>query len=188
MSAYLVASPEALAMASADLNGIGEAIKQATSLAAPSTTSVLTAAEDEISVAIATVFGTHGQQFQALSAQAELFHSNFAQPDLGWERVFGRGGEAASTMAAFTDVGGAPFSPFLDLMGRALFGNGVNGAAGLNGTGAAGGNGGDGGLIWGAGGAGGDGGSGVAGGAGAPAAPAGTAGPAVAAGCSSAWR
>ena len=38
MSSYLIAAPEALATASADLSGIGQAIKEATSAAAPSTT------------------------------------------------------------------------------------------------------------------------------------------------------
>ena len=79
MSSFLIAAPEALASASADLSGIGEAIRSATSAAAPSTTSVVAAAEDEISAAISKLFGGYGQEFQALSAQAGLFHSSFVQ-------------------------------------------------------------------------------------------------------------
>ena len=74
MSSYLIAAPEALASVSADLSGIGEAIRQATSAAAPSTTSVLAAAEDEVSAAVSKLFGSYGQEFQALSAQGSLFH------------------------------------------------------------------------------------------------------------------
>ena len=48
MSSYLIAAPEALATASADLSGIGEAIKQATAGAAPSTTRIMPAAADRI--------------------------------------------------------------------------------------------------------------------------------------------
>ncbi len=79
MSPFLVAAPEALVTASADLSGIGEAIRAATAAAAPSTTGILAAAEDEVSAAIAAVFSSHGQAFQALSAQAAAFHDQFVQ-------------------------------------------------------------------------------------------------------------
>ena len=79
MSSFLIAAPEALASASADLSGIGEAIRAATSAAAPSTTSVVAAAEDEISAAVSKLFGGYGQEFQALSAQSGLFHAQFVQ-------------------------------------------------------------------------------------------------------------
>ena len=71
--------PEELASASEQLTGIGSAIKSATSAAAPSTTSVVAAAEDEVSAAVSKLFGGYGQEFQALSAQAGLFHSSFVQ-------------------------------------------------------------------------------------------------------------
>ncbi len=91
MSSYLIAAPEALASASADLSGIGEAIRDATSAAAPSTTGIVPPALDEVSAAISRLFGGYGQQFQALSAQSALFHSEFVQSlSLGWECVFGR--------------------------------------------------------------------------------------------------
>ena len=79
MSSYLIAAPEALASASADLSGIGEAIREATSAAAPSTTGIVPAALDEVSAAITWLFGSYGQQFQALSAQSAAFHSQFVQ-------------------------------------------------------------------------------------------------------------
>ena len=71
---FVIAGPEALAAASADLGGIGTAIREATATAAYSTTNVLPAAADEVSAAISALFGTYGQEYQALSAQAELFH------------------------------------------------------------------------------------------------------------------
>jgi hypothetical protein len=40
---------------------------------------VIPAALDEVSAAIAAMFGAHGQSFQALSAQAALFHDQFVQ-------------------------------------------------------------------------------------------------------------
>ena len=45
----------------------------------PQTTRVLTAAEDEVSAAIAALFSAHGQGFQAVSAQAAAFHAQFVQ-------------------------------------------------------------------------------------------------------------
>ena len=120
---------------------------------------------------ISKLFGSYGQEFQALTAQAGLFHSSFVQSLTSGGNLYAAARGGRRVVAAITDVGGAPFSPWLLLTGRALFGNGVNGASGAAGTGAAGGNGGAGGLIWGNGGNGGNGGSGVNGAA-ASAAPA----------------
>jgi PE family len=61
MSSFLIAAPEALATASADLSGIGAAIREATGVAAPSTTGIVPAAADEVSAAVARLFGGYGQ-------------------------------------------------------------------------------------------------------------------------------
>jgi triacylglycerol lipase len=47
--------------------------------ASASTTVVVAAAEDEVSAAIAALFSSHGQQFQALSARAAAFHTQFVR-------------------------------------------------------------------------------------------------------------
>ena len=75
MSSFVNFVPEAFATASEQLSGIGSSLKEAAGAAAPSTTSVVAAAEDEVSAAIAKLFGNYGQEFQSLSAQAGLFHS-----------------------------------------------------------------------------------------------------------------
>src|SRR6516165_8245745 len=79
MSSFLNVAPEALATASADLSGIGETIRSATAVAAPSTTGIAALALDEVSAAITKLFGSYGLEFQAVSAQAGLFHLNFVQ-------------------------------------------------------------------------------------------------------------
>lgn len=79
MSSYVIAAPEAFAEASGDLTGIGEAVKAATTAAAPSTTAIVAAAGDEVSAAIASVFGGYAQEFQTLSAQATLSHAQFVR-------------------------------------------------------------------------------------------------------------
>ena len=60
MSSFLIAVPEALATASADLSGIGQAIREATAAAAPSTTGIVPAALDEVSgLAVTRLFGSY---------------------------------------------------------------------------------------------------------------------------------
>ena len=63
MSSFVRASPDVLASASSDLSGIGSAIRAANFAAAPSTTSVVAAAGDEVSAAIAGLLGAHGLHY-----------------------------------------------------------------------------------------------------------------------------
>jgi PE family len=64
---YLIAAPETLA--AADVSGIGSSLRAANSAAAGPSTTLLAAAGDEVSAAIASVFAGHADQYQALSAQ-----------------------------------------------------------------------------------------------------------------------
>lgn len=77
MSAFVFASPEAFATAVQDLTAIESAIRSAHSAAAVPTTQVAAAAQDEVSTAIATVFGGYAQGYQTLAGQAAAFHSQF---------------------------------------------------------------------------------------------------------------
>jgi hypothetical protein len=94
-----------------------------------------------VSAAIAAVFSAHGQQFQALSAQAAAFHNQFVQ------LMNAGAGQYALTEAANAtplqtvghDLLNAVNAPTQALLGRPLIGNGANGAPG---TGQAGGPGG----------------------------------------------
>lgn len=74
---YVFAAPELVASAAQEVAGVSSALGQATAAAAGPTTSVLAAGADEISAAIAQRFGAHGQEFQAISAQAAAFHDEF---------------------------------------------------------------------------------------------------------------
>src|SRR5271168_4205599 len=76
---FVIAIPEAVATAATGLAGIGSTISAANAAAAAPTTVLLAAAADEVSAAIAAEFGTHGQAYQAISAQAEAFHNQFVQ-------------------------------------------------------------------------------------------------------------
>jgi PE family len=74
---FVIAAPELLESAAHDLAGIGSSLGEATGFAAAHTTSIAAAGADEVSTAIAALFGGHGQEFQALTAQAAAFHEEF---------------------------------------------------------------------------------------------------------------
>ncbi|WP_156690488.1 PE family protein, partial [Mycobacterium sp. Marseille-P9652] len=154
MSTFIVVSPEAVTAASADLSGIGSAIRKANSAAASSTTSVAAAAQDEVSAAVAQLFGGYAREYQAVSVQATLFHDQFVQA------IATGAGAYAAAEAANADpltalvgelqaLGLFNFDPVKALTGRPLFGNGADGAPGTGQPGGDGGwligNGGDGG-------------------------------------------
>lgn len=75
---YVVAIPELVQASANDLAGIQSALTEAAASAATATTSVLPAGADEISAAIAQLFGSHGTEFQAISKQLNAFHAKFA--------------------------------------------------------------------------------------------------------------
>jgi hypothetical protein len=77
--AYVLAQPQAMAAAAADIAGIGLAINEANSAAAGPTTGVLEAAADEVSASTATLFNSYAQEYQAVIRQAGAFHNEFAQ-------------------------------------------------------------------------------------------------------------
>lgn len=71
--------PEAVVTAASDLTDLGSTINAANAAAAAPTISVVPAAQDEVSTAIAALFGRQARQFQALAAKAAAFHERFVQ-------------------------------------------------------------------------------------------------------------
>ncbi len=173
---FVIANPEMLAAAATDLAGIRSAISAATAAAAAPTIQVAAAGADEVSLAISALFGQHAQAYQALSAQATIFHDQFVQALTSGGNLYA----AAESHTVEQMVLNAINAPTQTLFGRPLIGDGANGTAenpdGQNGgllfgnggngftqttAGVAGGNGGSAGLI----------GNGGAGGGGGPAPP-----------------
>ncbi|WP_031739161.1 PE family protein, partial [Mycobacterium tuberculosis] len=154
---FVNVAPQLVSTAAADAARIGSAINTANTAAA-ATTQVLVAAQDEVSTAIAALFGSHGQHYQAISAQVAAYQERFVLAL----------SQASSTYAVAEAASATPLQNVLDainapvqsLTGRPLIGDGANG---IDGTGQAGGNGG---WLWGNGGNGGSGAPGQAGGAG----------------------
>jgi hypothetical protein len=74
---FVTVAPELVGQAAGQLENIGSALSSAHAAAAIPTTSLAVAAGDEVSAAIASLFSTHAQHYQALNAQAAAFHSQF---------------------------------------------------------------------------------------------------------------
>lgn len=74
---FIIATPELLQGTARDLAGIGSLLADTTTSVSVPTTGIAAAAQDEISVAIASIFGDFGREFQTVSAQAQSFHAQF---------------------------------------------------------------------------------------------------------------
>ena len=117
------------------MSGIGSTSGQANAFAATPTTSIAAAGTDEVSVAIAALFGSHGEEFQALTARAAAFHNEFvglvksgvgaylssevATPGRCWEVWRGAPAQAISQSAAGLEgrleaFGAAVAAPYQD--------------------------------------------------------------------------
>ncbi|WP_156781215.1 PE family protein, partial [Mycobacterium gordonae] len=167
---FVIAAPQHVSAAASDLARVGSVINEANQLASGPTTALLAAAEDEISAAIAALFGNHAQQYQVISAQMESFHDQFVRNLHAGAEAYASTESANVLQTLEQGVLGVVNAPTQALVGRPLIGDGVNGAAG---TGQAGG---DGGILLGNGGAGGSGASGMKGGRGGAAGLIGTGG------------
>lgn len=159
---FAMVRPEWVTAAASDLAGIGSSVGAANAAAAGSTTAVLAAGADEVSAVIAGFFGTHAQEYQAISARVATYHQQFVQSLNGSAGAYAaaEAASASSLQTLMRDALNLINTPTNALLGRPLIGNGANGAPG---TGQAGG---PGGLLFGNGGTGGAGGAGGTGGVG----------------------
>lgn len=98
---FVIAVPETIAAAATDLADLGSTIAGANAAAAANTRSLLAAGADEISAAIAALFGAHGRAYQAASAEAAAFHGRFVQALTtgGGGRLCGRRGRRRDAAA-----------------------------------------------------------------------------------------
>lgn len=140
---FLAVAPDWVTSAAADLENIGAALNAANAAAALPTTGVAAAAADEVSAAIAALFGGFGQEYQALNAQISAFQQQFVL------LLGGSAGSYASAEASAASVLDPVFglinAPTQLLLGRPLIGDGAAGTAASP-------NGGAGGLLYGNGG------------------------------------
>ncbi|MDT5145484.1 MAG: hypothetical protein QOC58_129, partial [Mycobacterium sp.] len=76
---FVSVAPEFLETAAADAAQIGSAVQAGNLAALIPTTEVTAAAADEVSAAIAAVFGAHAEQYHAAAAQAATYYEQFVQ-------------------------------------------------------------------------------------------------------------
>ncbi|OOK84618.1 PE family protein [Mycobacterium kansasii] len=119
----MIAAPDAIATASGNLTGIEEAIRKAAAAASSSTTRIAVAAADEVSTAIATLFGGYAQEFQTLVARTTLFHNEFSRAlsAAGAAYAAAEAANAAPLGSLLAQVGSL-FSPLERLLGPPLIG------------------------------------------------------------------
>lgn|GEM_PF-1432589 len=152
---FLITSPHTLAEAATGVGHIGATIDAAHAAAAARTTSLLPAAADEVSTAIAGVFSDYASAYQTLTARAAAFHAQFGQAlAAGATAYAGTEATNASPLSVASAAAlGAVNAPAAALFGRPLIGNGADGTTNVQGVGTAGG---AGGLLYGNGGRGGN--------------------------------
>lgn len=139
----LVVAPDWVTSAAANLEQIGSALNAANAAAALPTTGVAAAAADEVSTAIAALFGGFGQEYQALNTALSVFQQQFVALL----------GSSAGSYASAEATAASALDPVFDvingptqlLLGRPLIGDGAPGTAASP-------NGGAGGLLYGNGG------------------------------------
>lgn len=102
---HLIAAPEMMVSAATNAVKIGSAISAAGAAAAGSTTNVLAAAADEVSAAVANLFGTYGRELQAALTHATAFHDEFVQTLAGAATNYAQA-EAANAAAVANALGG----------------------------------------------------------------------------------
>lgn len=126
---FILVGPAHFLSAAGDLTAIGVALDQASSAAAAQTTALAAAGADEVSAAVALLFGAHGRSYQALNAQAALFHDRFVQTLLGAANSYAGAEAANAAQTVQQDALDLINAPARALLGRPLIGNGTNGTA-----------------------------------------------------------
>ncbi len=110
---YVITEPQQLAAVAANVDGIGSAVSAANTAAAGQVSGLAAPAADEISAAIAKLFGAYGQEYQAVIGQAVAFQSEFSRA-----LATAGGAYAATESAAWNTLGAGPVgsggTPFVD--------------------------------------------------------------------------
>jgi hypothetical protein len=100
---YVITDPDAIATAADELQGIGAELEATNAAMAAPTTGVLAPATDSVSVRTAAFLDAQAAQYQALSAQAELFHNQFVQTLITAENAYSET-EVANSTAMQQDI------------------------------------------------------------------------------------
>ncbi|MCV7102684.1 PE family protein [Mycobacterium palustre] len=111
---FVIAAPDMVQAAAQDLAGVRATLSEAGAAAAGPTTAVVAAAEDQVSAAVAALFGAFGQEYQALSAQTQAFHEQFVTLLNGGARTYLATEAANAAQAAASAVNGLVRAMFVN--------------------------------------------------------------------------
>jgi PE family protein len=125
--AFLFAAPEMVQAAAHNLAGIRATLSEASAAAAGPTTGLTAAAGDEVSAAVAALFGNFGQEYQVINAQAQAFHAQFVNLMNAGAGAY-LSAEAANAEQALASAANAPMQGLLG--GAAAATTGTAGIAG----------------------------------------------------------
>src|ERR1700722_6362760 len=76
---FVITDPDMMAAAAGEMQSVGSTFAATNTAAALPTTTVLPPGADSVSVRAAALLDAHAQQYQAFSAQAEVFQNQFVQ-------------------------------------------------------------------------------------------------------------
>ncbi len=129
MSSFVTAVPDLIEAAAGDLANIRSTLSAASAAAAPSMTALEPAAADEVSAAISELFGSYGQEFQAVGAQASAFHAEFVSLLNGGAAAY-LGTDVANAERALNGFAtGNPIQAFGGVLSRLFAANAMPAAA-----------------------------------------------------------
>ena len=126
---------DVLTAVSTDLGRLGLSVNAAAAAAAGPTTGIVAAAPDEVSTAVAALFGSYGRTYQGLGARVAEWHREFVLTLNAAAQAYARA-EAANVELSLLNAVNAPTQA---LLGRPLIGNGADGLPGTGQPGGAGG-------------------------------------------------
>lgn len=137
---FVFTAPAALSSAATGFANVGLAFDAANSTAAALTTELAAAAQDEVSVAVARLFGAYAEEYEALAAQFAEFYDRFAQAltaSGGSYLAAESANVVALLQAAQRDLVGAFNAPAEALLGHPLIAGGTAPSVAAAGGGAA---------------------------------------------------
>jgi len=121
---FVLVVPDVLKTAAADLAEIGSAVSAGNLAAAIPTTELATAGADQVSAAIAALFGAHARQYQTAAAQAATYYEEFVRALTAAEASYA-GTEAAIATSMQGALGAVTAAPAL-VLGSPLLGVAAN--------------------------------------------------------------
>jgi hypothetical protein len=113
---YVIAAPEMMTAAAADVAAVGSTLSAAHMAAVAPTVALVPAAADEVSASIAHLFSGYAEDYQGLAGKASAFHEQFVQ------QLKAGAGSYASTESATV---GSLLESIASLELRAVFGVGA---------------------------------------------------------------